>query len=125
MRKFFIFIFFCFNIVLVSAQVDLDIVLEDEDLPEESKQELLEQLEDININLLSQSLNINTLTQEQMILLGLNNFQIFSLQNYIKNSGQILSLNELQFINGFNAQTIQRISPYIYAERVMERKPLN
>lgn len=125
MRKFFIFIFFCFYIVSVSAQVDLDIVLEDEDLPEESKQELLEQLEDININLLSQSLNINTLTQEQMILLGLNNFQIFSLQNYIKNSGQILSLNELQFINGFNAQTIQRISPYIYAERVMERKPLN
>ena len=80
MRKFFIFIFFCFYIVLVSAQVDLDIVLEDEDLPEESKQELLEQLEDININLLSQSLNINTLTQEQMILLGLNNFQIFSFQ---------------------------------------------
>lgn len=121
MRKLLIFISMCLTISFVSAQVDLNIVLEDEDLSEESKQELLEQLEDIDKNIGDSSLNLNTLTKEQMILLGLNNFQIFSLQNYIKNSGQILSLNELHFINGFDEQTIQRISPFVYAERVIER----
>lgn len=125
MRKLLIFISMCLTISFVSAQVDLNIVLEDEDLSEESKQELLEQLEDIDKNIGYSSLNLNTLTKEQMILLGLNNFQIFSLQNYIKNSGQILSLNELHFINGFDEQTIQRISPFVYAERVIEKAPLN
>lgn len=77
MRKLLIFISMCLTISFVSAQVDLNIVLEDEDLSEESKQELLEQLEDIDKNIGDSSLNLNTLTKEQMILLGLNNFQIF------------------------------------------------
>lgn len=41
MRKLLIFISMCLTISFVSAQVDLNIVLEDEDLSEESKQELL------------------------------------------------------------------------------------
>ena len=69
--------------------------------------------------------NINTATHEQLLILGLDNFQIFCLENYILRTGQILSLNELKFINGFDEKTVDRISLYLYAEREAEKHSLN
>lgn len=58
--------------------------------------------------------NINDIGREEMLLLGLNNFQIFCLENYILRTGNLLSINELRFINGFDSLMVDRISPYLY-----------
>lgn len=117
-------IFFLFALTLSNisfAQIDnLLNTLEDEDINNEAKEEIYERLTASNNNLY----NINSLSPEEMILLGLNNFQQFCLTNYIKQTGCILSLNELKFINGFDEKTIERIKPYLYAEPVEKKKPL-
>lgn len=124
-KKIVVFFIVFFGVFVVYAQVDdLNIILEDEDLSEESKEELLEEFEAMDDVLFPRLINVNTLTKEQMLLLGLNNFQILALQTYIQQSGQIYSLNELKFINGFDDKTINRISPFLFAEAVEYKRPL-
>ncbi len=97
------------------AQVEDDIlqILEDLDISSEQAEDLLQSFQDKK-----QRYNINSLTIEDMVLLGLTNAQIFNLQNYIRRTGQIFSVNELKFVNTFDSLTIQRISPYLYAQKV-------
>lgn len=122
MRKLFLFLLLQMLCFVSLGQIEnLDDILENEDLTEESKQEILQQLEDFK----TLKFNINTITEEQMLLLGLSNFQIFSLQNYIRQSGQLFSLNELSFINGFDKEIIIKIAPYLYVENVCYKHSLN
>ena len=109
--------FICILILFVCnysfAQInDLLNEIEQEELNAETTEELFEQIGKSNNNLF----NINNLSPEQMTLLGLNNFQQFCLQDYIKQTGQLFSLHELQFINGFDKQTIEKILPFICCE---------
>ncbi len=121
MKKIILFLLLQISFFVAFSQTDnLEGILENEDLNQEGKISLLEDLEDGRLR----QFNINNITTQQMLLLGLNNFQIFSLQNHIKQSGQLLSLNELQFINGFDSTTINKILPFVYVAKVDNKHSL-
>ncbi len=120
MKKVFFFaVVLCLAYLQPHAQVNeqvLENISEQEGVGGEAQQ-LLEAAEDFDNNL---NKNINTLSQEDMILLGLSNFQILCLQEYLRRSGDMLSLNELYFVNGMDSMTIERIKPYLYAKQVVK-----
>lgn len=68
--------------------------------------------------------NLNKIGREEMLILGLNNFQIFCLENYILRTGELLSINELKFVNGFDSVTINRLLPYVYVAPKNEKHSL-
>lgn len=63
---------------------------------------------------LDHPLNLNAATTEDLEKFGfLTDFQIKSLQDYIKEHGNLLSINELQYIYGFTAGLTEKLKPYI------------
>ncbi len=59
-------------------------------------------------------INLNRTSKEQLQLLGLlNDFQIENLLAHIQKNGDLIALQELQTINGFESDDIQRILPYV------------
>lgn len=59
-------------------------------------------------------LNLNTATTTQFkSLYVLSNQQIEKLQAYIKEKGKLLTLYELQLIDGFDYATLERIKPFV------------
>lgn len=96
----------------LSAQIDKDDVLEagirqieDLDISSSAKEEWIEQLSSFIVS----PLNLNSAKESQLRLLGLDDFQIFSLLHYIKETGELFSLHELGFVNGFDNETLERI----------------
>lgn len=74
--------------------------------------DLAGKLEDFRRN----PINLNAATPDDLKELGLlNEFQIRNLTDYVKIYGRILSINEIRGIDGFDATTIEAISPYIVA----------
>lgn len=72
--------------------------------------ELLEAL----ANYLQHPLNLNNASANELAVLGLlNTFQINNLINHISKNGKLLSIYELQSIEGFDLPTIEKIRPYI------------
>ncbi|MCD4664622.1 MAG: helix-hairpin-helix domain-containing protein [Bacteroidales bacterium] len=66
-------------------------------------------------------LNLNYATEEDLRkLLFLNNIQIFNLLGYRESYGLLVSIYELQGIEGFDQKTIQKILPYV---KVSKEKP--
>ncbi|MCW3085607.1 MAG: hypothetical protein JWP12_2973 [Bacteroidetes bacterium] len=59
-------------------------------------------------------INLNNTTREELEQLQmLNDLQINALFAHIQKNGRLLTIYELQGINGFDLQTIQRILPYV------------
>jgi len=99
----------------ISAQ-EIDKILEsleESQISTEDAENILQKIEAMGNNT-SLIYNLNDIDREDMLLLGLNNFQIFCLENYILRTGELLSINELNFVNGFDSTTISKISPYVY-----------
>ena len=94
--------------------------IEDSELSDEAKEEWLERLHSFALS----PLNLNNATESDLQILGLNDFQIFSLQHYIRETGELLSIYELSHINGFDSETINRIMPFIYAKKTVWKPPL-
>jgi len=64
--------------------------------------------------LLENPVNINAASRDELAdLLLLNDFQISSLLDYRRQTGPILSLNELVLVYGFDHETVKRIEPFI------------
>ncbi|MBO6117427.1 MAG: hypothetical protein J6P44_02680 [Bacteroidales bacterium] len=120
-----IFAVLIFTCYCLTAQTEDNILqnLEDVQSSGDDVQRLLESIEQRNNNL-TNIYNINQMSREDMIILGLNNFQIFSLENYIRRSGQLLSVGELRFVNGFDSITVSKIAPFVIAEPVKAEHPL-
>ncbi len=71
-------------------------------------------------------ININGPEANQLLHLRLlNEAQLASLRAYIHENGAILSIYELQYVSGFNAQTIQQLSPFIKTENPEKEKPFS
>ncbi|MEO6884562.1 MAG: helix-hairpin-helix domain-containing protein [Bacteroidia bacterium] len=67
-------------------------------------------------------LNLNTATANDLSDLQLlNNLQINNLLNHIRENGLLLSVYELQTIDGFSEEIIQKIIPYIRVGKVEEK----
>jgi hypothetical protein len=76
----------------------------------------LEQLMEHFTYLAENPLNINTATSEELAqLIVLTDFQIFSLNEYIKEFGILMSTHELLLIPGFDEEIVARISPFVTA----------
>lgn len=81
-----------------------------------------EQLTEHLCALMENPLNINTATEEELSsLLCLSTFQVASLVEYRKMNGDILSLGELSLVDGFNAVTVEVLSPFITAGGVLPK----
>ena len=63
-------------------------------------------------------INLNKTNAEELKkLLLLNDIQINNLINYLANNGQMQSIYELQFVNGFDYPLIFKILPYVVVEK--------
>ena len=70
-------------------------------------------------------LNLNAASSEDLEKLHiLNDFQIKSLQKYIKDNGQLLTLFELQYVYGFTDELVQQLLPFITLETEEKPNPL-
>lgn len=59
-------------------------------------------------------INLNKTNREELLLLQLlNDIQINNLLSHIEKNGKLITIYELQGINGFDLQTIQKILPYV------------
>ncbi len=69
-------------------------------------------------------ININGTGTDILIQLHLlNDAQLTSLKYYIHKNGAILSIYELQYVSGFNAQVIQQLGPFIKTGIPEKAKP--
>jgi DNA uptake protein ComE-like DNA-binding protein len=74
----------------------------------------MEQLVEHYTHLAENPLNINEATAEELEqLLILTDFQIFSITEYIKEFGAMMSVHELLLVTGFDEETVTRISPFV------------
>jgi hypothetical protein len=72
--------------------------------------------------------NLNNTNAEQLTEIGLlNTFQIENLLTHIDKNGKLITVYELQSIEGFDPQTIEKILPYIKVADIAEElhSPLN
>jgi hypothetical protein len=84
----------------------------------------MEQLVEHYTHLTENPLNINSATTGELAqLMMLTDFQIFSITEYIKEFGMMMSVHELLLVPGFDEETILRISPFVTTATV-EQQPV-
>ncbi|MBQ2913014.1 MAG: helix-hairpin-helix domain-containing protein [Bacteroidales bacterium] len=85
-----------------------------EELAEEGNEAAAEEIALHFERLLYKPLDLNSATREDLEMLGiLSDFQIESLLEYRKRSGNILSATELQLVNGFHKGVVEILRPFI------------
>lgn len=93
-----------------SIQQQLEIIGENSTDEEADYTNLVEVLIYANQN----PINLNKTNKEELEALGLlNDIQINHLLSHIEKHGKLITIYELQGINGFDLQTIQKILPYV------------
>lgn len=71
-------------------------------------------------------INLNYATEEDLRkLIFLNVQQIFGLLAYRESYGFFVTIYELQSIEGFNQETIDKLLPYVYVSPEKPKKPIN
>jgi hypothetical protein len=74
-----------------------------------------EQIYEILSQLYSKPLNLNTVTEDELRASAiLTEGQIYNFFNHIKQNGKLLSIYELQSINGFDERTIHNLVPFVH-----------
>lgn len=94
--------------------------IEEMEISSEAKEELIEQIYFLQKN----PLNLNSAKEAELQLLGLDDFQIFSLQHYIRETGELKSIHELSVINGFTSQQIEEIIKYVCVKPIQWKPSL-
>jgi len=76
-------------------------------------------------NFLQNPINPNNTDVEQLEqLIFLSDFQIENLLNYVASTGGMLTIYELQLIDGFDINTIQKLLPFVKVEEVKKHEKL-
>ncbi|MBI9069865.1 MAG: helix-hairpin-helix domain-containing protein [Salinivirgaceae bacterium] len=102
-----------------------------EDLIEEIAQSVDEELDYTSITelfyyLLDNPINLNAATESELEqLFILNPFQIKNLIYYRENHGELLTIYELQLIEGFNMMLIQKLLPFITVSEINKKEVWN
>lgn len=124
--KLFFFFVLLFGMRAAFSQDTIETIVEQklEDLAETSQNEeadythLLEALSYYK----KHPLNLNTANTVELSDFGLlNELQIETLLSHIERNGKLLSVYELQSIEGFDLETIRRILPYVYVADVTDQ----
>lgn len=80
------------------------------DMSEQEQQNAIESI----YQLAAHPVDINQANEEELSkLFFLNGFQLFALNEYRKDYGEILSLYELVFVPGFDSTTVKRMMPFV------------
>ncbi len=88
----------------------------------EDEEEAISLLDELN-ELMTNPLNINKASADELGQIHyLNDFQIKSIINYRQEFGNLLSKNELILIPGFQADLVQKVSPFISIGNINEIK---
>lgn len=83
------------------------------------------QLQDTYANLLEKPINLNAATVEELSSLSiLTDFQIYSLTEYIKQYGALLSIDELVLVHGFTEETVALLKPFVGLTAVNEPRKI-
>lgn len=129
-KYFFVFIFILSNSVLF-AQIDakgkevIENVIEEIASGTDAELDYSVLFDDLYFYL-TNPLNLNTATKEELEKLYiLNEFQINSLQTYIKENGQMLSIYELQLVYGFAIEDIQKVQPFVTVKKESDANQFN
>ncbi len=96
----------------------------------EDQQQFLNQVDELNHALKEKnirkdslfSFNPNTVSRQEMVLLGFNSFQIKSLMGYRSKVGKLYSLEDLQNVYGVDSSFVNKYSAYIFFEKVKPRE---
>lgn len=105
------------------AQVDInDLVydIENMDISDYEKQTYIEELN----YLIQNPVNLNKPNEYHLKILGFSELQIQALRRYIEATNQLYSIYELNQINGFTEEFIERISPFVCVRPVKWRASL-
>jgi len=130
MKKYIIVFVLFINLNLVFSQnINENQTIEDliEDISANSDEELdySTLYDDLNF-FLTQPLNLNIATIEDFEKLQfLNELQIQNILSYIEKNGKMLTIYELQLIDGFEKEDIQRILPFVTIDVKREQAELN
>ncbi len=102
-------------------QQRIESLLEDrEEIPDISQ--LMEELEVLKL----QPLNLNTASAEDLRrIFFLNDFQIHNLIEHREVYGDLISMLELQTIDGFDAETIELMMPFVVVEEKVEKRQIS
>lgn len=96
-----------------------------EELEEDEEVDVTEVLEDLEV-FLRNNLNLNRATAYDLRkFFFLNELQIFNLLNHIRLNGPLLSLYELQAIDGFDMETIQMLLPFVTVTTDIRTRQVN
>jgi DNA uptake protein ComE-like DNA-binding protein len=120
---------------ILYAQVNDKAVKNDESLIEDRIENIAENTDtELDYTELAETLNYfkenpvnlnNTNAEELKKLIFLDDLQINDLLNYIANNGQLQTVYELHFVNGFNNSLIYKILPYIIVEKMDKHTSLS
>ncbi|MFH1319451.1 MAG: helix-hairpin-helix domain-containing protein [Bacteroidota bacterium] len=125
MNRYFLLFTFYFLFVLTYAQ---DPGQSEAEIIENTIETIAENLEDEEIDyttlfdqlteLYEKPLNLNTASKEQLEqLYMLNEFQINNLLEHRENNGKLMAIYELQTVDGFDADAISKILPFVKISR--------
>ena len=71
-------------------------------------------------------INLNYAEEEDLRkLIFLNNIQIFNLLAYRETYGSLITIYELQSIEGYDSETIQKILPYVYVSKEKPKRTVS
>lgn len=96
-----------------------------ETLAEDGNDELVDELMELFEECREEPLNVNDTSDGLSRLPFINDFQQKSLRNYIALYGQLLSLEELQAVAGFDSTTIALLRPLAVAKSIATPTPLS
>ncbi len=71
-------------------------------------------------------LNLNYVTDEDLRkLMFLDNFQIYNLLGYRETYGLFITIYEIQAVEGFDQETIEKILPYVYISQIKLKESIS
>jgi hypothetical protein len=122
-------------ILIKSVYCQVPVINDNEKIVEDKIENVAENINyDYDFNDLTENLmyfienpiNLNDPKKDDLQKLSLlTDIQINNLLNYIENYGEILSIYELQMINGFNDYIISRLLPFVYIGEVKKSEIYN
>ena len=127
-----LFLIFCISVLTVYGQD----AVEQNDIIEQTIETISEDAEDEGIDyttlfdelttLYQNPLNLNTASKEQLEgLLLLDEFQINSLLEHIENNGKLMTIYELQTVDGFDENAISKILSFVKVSRDIDATRLS
>jgi hypothetical protein len=99
-----------------TVQTSIESIIDELGDAEENAEASLDLLHEALQEYAQNPLNINTATDDELLALPvLNEFQVYSLREYLKLYGEMTTTYELQYVHGFTPELMQQLLPFVCA----------